>query len=145
MKRPLVIQQALAGDLSVLEREIEFPSFFADAECADIENPDIFFSEFEREITEAKKLCYACPVQSMCLSWAVSQNADGIYGGKTNEERSGLSAIGNNYGPQEVAQMQQEHKIIFSSNVADAMNHFGVTERTIYRWRIILDQTRKAG
>jgi hypothetical protein len=145
MKRPLVIQQALAGDLAILDRDIEFPSFFKDAECASNENPDIFFSELPREISAAKKICGACPVQAMCLSWAVSQNADGIYGGKTNEEREGLSAIGNNYGPQEVAQMQQEHKIIFSSNVGDAMKHFGVTERTIYRWRLILDNTKKAG
>jgi WhiB family redox-sensing transcriptional regulator len=145
MKRPLVIQQALAGDLSVLERDIEFPSFFADAECADIDNPDIFFSEFEREITEAKKLCYACPVQAMCLSWAVNQNADGVYGGKTNSEREKLSSIGNNFDAQAIAQMQNEEAMIFSADVKQAMAHFKVTERTIYRWRIILDETRKAG
>ena len=144
MKRPLVIQQALAGDLSVLDRDIEFPNFFADAECADIENPDIFFSEFPRDISVAKIICSDCPVQAMCLSWAVSQNADGIYGGKTNEERAGLSSIGNNYGPKEVAQMQEEHKIIFSADIAEATEHFGVTERTIYRWRIILDENQKA-
>lgn len=145
MKRPLVIQQALAGDLAILDRDLTFPDFFADADCADIENPDIFFSELTREIAAAKKICDSCPVQAMCLTWAVNQNADGIYGGKTNLERETLSSIGGNFDSQAVAQMQDELAIIFSSDITKAMEHFKVTERTIYRWRIILDETQKAG
>jgi len=61
--------------------------------CAD---PDLFFPVSETgpsrlQIWQAKQICHACPVQWMCLAWALQHSVtDGIWGGSTQSERRAL-------------------------------------------------------
>ena len=61
----------------------------AQSACAGI-NSDIFYptSEDESEAREAKAICNACPVETACLEFALSQRErEGIWGGTTERER----------------------------------------------------------
>lgn len=61
-----------------------------DAACRDAE-PDLFFSNAERDREEALQLCAACPVRLECLEHALaSREAYGIWGGTDEQERKRL-------------------------------------------------------
>lgn len=55
--------------------------------------PDLFFVEGELEskahilYTQAKTLCASCPLQAMCASYAIDNEAYGVWGGMTPNER----------------------------------------------------------
>ena len=63
------------------------------AACRDAD-PDLFFpisttGPALHEADQAKRICQACPVRAPCLDWALDHSqASGIWGGKTEEERS---------------------------------------------------------
>lgn len=65
--------------------------------CAD---PELFFPVSETgpsqlQISQAKQICHACPVQRMCLAWALQHSVtDGIWGGTTQGERHALLRAG---------------------------------------------------
>jgi len=49
-------------------------------------DPQLFFSEEEIEVAEAKSLCGPCPVRSQCLAGALSrQEPAGVWGGELFE------------------------------------------------------------
>ena len=55
-------------------------------------DPDLFFSENPQEISFAKSLCAACPVQSECLAAALSREEPcGVWGGELFEDGSIIS------------------------------------------------------
>lgn len=55
-------------------------------------NPNRFFPEFsflvEDEVWEA---CRRCPVQELCLNWAIEHDESGVWGGTTDEQRRAAS------------------------------------------------------
>ena len=59
-------------------------------------DPELFFPVSEAgpsrlQIWQAKQICHACPVQWMCLAWALQHSVtDGIWGGSTQGERRAL-------------------------------------------------------
>jgi WhiB family redox-sensing transcriptional regulator len=60
------------------------------AACAP-EDPDLFFSETQRDIKKAKAICRACPVIRKCLEEALaSEQRHGTWGGLSEAEREGL-------------------------------------------------------
>ncbi len=64
----------------------------ADAACAGSEN-DLFFpaGEDESMAAAAKAVCAACPVQELCLQYAlVTNQTEGVWGGLTGPERRRL-------------------------------------------------------
>jgi WhiB family redox-sensing transcriptional regulator len=62
------------------------------AACRDAD-PDLFFpvgtaGPALRQVEAAKRICRACPVQALCLAWALDHGADsGVRGGYTEAER----------------------------------------------------------
>ncbi len=66
-----------------------------DAACRDID-PELFFppgstGDAIENIAAAKAICGQCAVRAECLEFALSANqADGIWGGTTEEERRRL-------------------------------------------------------
>lgn len=60
------------------------------AACAG-EDPAIFTDDYEHLfVMQAKALCYRCPVRKACLDYAVAHNEVGVWGGKTQRERSAM-------------------------------------------------------
>ncbi len=55
------------------------------ARCAG-EDPEMWFSVIPSEQARAVAICQECPVQAACLSEALASNAEGIWGGLTEDE-----------------------------------------------------------
>lgn len=60
------------------------------------EDPELFFPIGEvgasagEQIREAKIVCGGCPVREECLTWALTCNEQGVWGGTTDNERRAL-------------------------------------------------------
>lgn len=64
--------------------------YLPDAACAG-EDPSIFTDDPDYLfVMQAKALCYRCPARQACLDYAVAHNEVGVWGGKTQRERSGM-------------------------------------------------------
>jgi WhiB family redox-sensing transcriptional regulator len=51
-------------------------------------NPQIFYPETDEEAGDAKRVCHACTVQTLCLEHALSvREKEGVWGGATERER----------------------------------------------------------
>ncbi len=65
------------------------------AVCRD-EDPELFFpigntGPALMQLARAKRVCAGCPVQSLCLEWALLAGIDhGVWGGLGEEERRSL-------------------------------------------------------
>lgn len=52
---------------------------------------DIFFSEYDDEVSLAKSICDECPIKKACLRMALELDCEyGIFGGTTPEERRNM-------------------------------------------------------
>jgi len=64
----------------------------SEAACLSVD-PELFFpigntGPAISQAAEAKAVCHACSVQSVCLQWAIENNQDsGVWGGMSEEER----------------------------------------------------------
>jgi len=70
---------------------------FAEAQCANVSFPDLFFPESKQELKDVKpmidKTCRLCIHQVECLSFALNNEIkEGIWGGLTPDERKELKA-----------------------------------------------------
>jgi WhiB family transcriptional regulator, redox-sensing transcriptional regulator len=75
-----------AGDSSWMDR----------AACRGAPDADVWFPDDPRRAivwAEAKRRCGGCPVRGECLSWAlaIGENAHGVWGGTTPDERRKLA------------------------------------------------------
>ena len=83
------LSEAIPVERIALEHEHDWRTDAACRYCS----PDLFFpagttGPAEHEVTAAKAVCAACPVQSACLLYALDTRQDfGIWGGTTQEER----------------------------------------------------------
>ena len=65
------------------------------ADCVD-KDPELFFPVGNTgpallQIEEAKAICRTCPVQEVCLQWAIETGQDsGVWGGMSEDERRAL-------------------------------------------------------
>ena len=65
------------------------------AACLD-KDPELFFPVGNTgpallQIEEAKAICRTCPVQEVCLQWAIETGQDsGVWGGMSEDERRAL-------------------------------------------------------
>jgi WhiB family redox-sensing transcriptional regulator len=51
------------------------------------EDPEQFFPLDEATEVRAKGVCRRCPIQDDCLTWALQEGFEGVFGGTTYEER----------------------------------------------------------
>ena len=142
-KRPQVVELAIQGKLEVLDRDLGSPAFFADAGCKDAD-PTLFFADSNSKIARAKEVCANCPIQPMCLKWALENAEDGVYGGMTPRERKKKRAGADIIDINDIRIMREQRDLILGEALDKAIAHFKVNERTIYRWRQILSLARKA-
>jgi len=65
------------------------------ARCKEVD-PDLFFpvgttGPAEAQLRAAKSVCAPCPVQEICLQWALDTGQDaGVWGGLSEEERRAI-------------------------------------------------------
>lgn len=73
--------------MSILDLHIEAAAWQKDALCRGVD-PDLFFPERGASTREAKAVCHQCPVQALCLEYALQGGEKfGIWGGKSERER----------------------------------------------------------
>lgn len=142
-KRPEVIQLAIQGKLELLERDLGTPVFFAESKCKNAD-PTLFFAESNSKIAQAKEVCVGCPIRKMCLDWAVENAEEGIYGAMTPRERKKLRAGTEIIDINEIRVMKEQRDLIMNAAIDRAVAYFRVNERTIYRWRQMLNLSQKA-
>lgn len=66
------------------------PSWRQRGACRGLD-PDIFYPLSDEEAGAAKAVCAQCPVQKLCLEFALdTREAEGIWGGTTSRERRRL-------------------------------------------------------
>lgn len=63
--------------------------------CKGVTHADVFFPSgsdmnYQYAVAQARSLCAACPEQMPCLTWALANNADGVWAGTTTKERRDL-------------------------------------------------------
>ena len=51
--------------------------------------------DLRRQVQAAKAVCASCPVRKKCLSWALSMNVSGVWGGCSEYERRRMRATAN--------------------------------------------------
>lgn len=55
--------------------------------CAQTD-PEVFYPDNGEPVTEAKRVCARCPVNTQCLQWALANNERfGVWGGASERER----------------------------------------------------------
>ena len=65
----------------------EPPWWHSYAACANVD-PDLFFPERGESTSEAKAVCFTCPVREECLEYALRAGEKfGIWGGMSERER----------------------------------------------------------
>jgi WhiB family redox-sensing transcriptional regulator len=63
-------------------------SWRAQAHCACVPDPEIFFPDRNASADEALAICGGCPVMFACRAYAIEhQERDGVWGGLTESER----------------------------------------------------------
>lgn len=68
-------------------KEYRTPVWRQRAACRGVD-PDIFYPVSDEEAEDAKAICRTCPVQELCLEWALAQREkEGVWGGATERER----------------------------------------------------------
>ena len=142
-KRPAVVQLAIQGNLEELERDLGTPAFFGDSKCKNAD-PNLFFAESNSKVAQAKEVCVSCPIRQMCLDWAVENAEEGIYGAMTPRERKKLRAGADIIDINDIRVMKEQRDLILNSAIDRAVAYFRVNERTIYRWRELLNPSQKA-
>jgi len=74
-------------------------SWYAYAACHG-QDPELFFPvgharRARQQLAAAKRVCARCPVQSLCLEWAVLAGIQhGVWGGMSEEDRRSIRSIG---------------------------------------------------
>jgi len=62
-----------------------------DAKCADVPDPDLFFSGVAEDTAIAQAICRTCPVRLLCASYAIETNTEsGVWGGLTEADRKAI-------------------------------------------------------
>jgi WhiB family transcriptional regulator, redox-sensing transcriptional regulator len=70
-----------------VREQLKPPWWHRAANCRGTDS-DLFFLAPGKPATEAKALCAGCPVQAVCLEWALEEMvACGIFGGMNDRER----------------------------------------------------------
>lgn len=65
--------------------------WMAEAKCASVDDPDIFYPPNGSKGTRARRICAECPVQAQCLESALAADEEyGIWGGLDPRERRNL-------------------------------------------------------
>jgi len=141
-KHPEIIQLAKSGNFALLRQATYQPAFFEAADC-DQSNAELFFSDDQSQVAEAKSICAACPIQLKCFEWGMAHEQDGIYGGSTPQERELLRQGNPVVDLEQVRRMQRDKELIMLKPVKVVASIFEVEPRTVHRWRNEINAAEK--
>ena len=99
-----------------------------------------FFAEDVAGQTAAVAVCAECPVQRLCLTYALANEEFGVWGGATESQRAALRAEKLVTPEQRRAAAAVREALINGGTVAEIARRFEVTERTIYRYKARMRQ-----
>lgn len=128
---------------------------FSDTPACYGDDPELFWDPNPVAVSEARKVCFRCPVRQECLNWALNEREfEGVWGGTTGEERVVLarSRASGQVDLEAVAKVVThggthrrlrpiEQRIAASwmsqqgSTPEEIAERLGVTSRTVWRWR----------
>ncbi|HMC39164.1 MAG TPA: WhiB family transcriptional regulator [Acidimicrobiales bacterium] len=75
------------GKMTNTKDNNKVPVWRQKAACRGVD-PDIFYPVSDEEAEDAKAICRQCPVQGLCLEWALTnREKEGVWGGATERER----------------------------------------------------------
>lgn len=135
MKLNLQLLPKLVSYGDSLQIALQLPEYFSQGQCVG-KDSTLFDGETLVNILEAKATCAGCPIRKECLEWALEREPVGIWGATTPNERSailsGRPAI--NIGELQLLQ-QSVSKLMSTATATSLALEFGVTTRTIQRWR----------
>ena len=121
--------------LETLE-SMRLPEIFDQATCKS-SKPNLFGSEHPARVAAAKRICSTCPIVSECLTWAINNLEDGVWGGTTKHERALLAGIDLELDVDELAERRaMRARLETDVTIQTLAEEFEVTERTIHRWRV---------
>lgn len=107
--------------------------------CAQVD-PELWFPEKGQtaQALAAKRICRRCPVRVPCLADALAgQEQDGIWGGLTYYERLDLAVP---LPGRRLASARAHARLLTALPVPEAARELGVSERTVHRWRVALQE-----
>lgn len=132
-KVPLIIRLAKKGSLPLVLDVPAIPDFNL-ASCKE-EDLETFFIEESEAIARAKAICASCPIIIDCQKWGTRFAAFGVFGGQTAEERLAIDKDLPYYDTHEAKSQLSE---LQNSSISRLSKKYGVTPRTVSRWRSIL-------
>lgn len=132
--RPLLLELAHAGRIAEIFASNALPRFDETASCND-SNADLFFSDEKSEIMQAKQICNGCPLIQQCRDWAMVNENFGVWGGMSERERYLARGGQDVLETQEVIEARDQFIDLFAKSITQLSTEYGVTERTIVRWR----------
>lgn len=114
-----------------------------EGKCATGDYLDVFDAAFDgNRIDEARSVCAACPVASLCLEYAISNEASGVWGGSTPLERAEMRPADLMFDPEERRRSQELRVEIASGRLHEHIaREYQVNVRTLARW-VVQDVSR---
>lgn len=127
-----------AGQIQLLEtlESMRLPDFFDQAACK-ASKANLFGSVHPARVAAARRVCSTCPIVYECLTWAIDNREDGVWGGTTKYERAALAGIDLKLDIDELAERRaMRARLEADVAIQTLAEEFAVTERTIHRWRV---------
>lgn len=102
-------------------------------------DPEIFYPDAAADAPRAIAVCGSCPVQTVCLIWAMAHKEQyGIWGGMTPADRRRLAHEGADITAVRAEQKKERDRTIVSMHRrrvshTDIASHLGISSRTVVR------------
>ena len=143
-KRPDIIKFASKNDLSMLNDFINLPRWNGTEACADVEDPELFFSDFALDIALAKDICAECPMIQACLNYAMKHENNGVWGGLSADDRYKLRGNKEAFDSNDQDRLIMEKDFIMTRPADEVAAAYQVDIRTVSRWRNTIRTGHKA-
>lgn len=144
-KRPEVVAFASKHKLTALNDFSNVPMWTADVNCLTEPDPDLFYSEFAKDIAKAKEYCNSgCPMLEECLAYGMKHENVGVWGGKSAKERFVLRGNKEAFQANDIVALLNEAKFILNTPADQVAEYYEVDTRTVARWRNTIRQAQKA-
>ena len=143
-KRPDIIKFASKNDLSLLNDFMNLPRWNGTEACADVEDPEQFFSDFALDIALAKDICAECPMIQACRNYAMKHENYGVWGGLSADDRYKLRGNKEAFDSNDQDRLIVEKDFIMTRPADVVAATYEVDTRTVNRWRNTIRAAQKA-